>query len=142
MAWTDWVQTAAVIYFAWQQNRIFKRQNEIIANQAERTAIPSKTSQAHWIERYWPTMIMVVLMALTAYDIYDRHANGASPPNIIISPLGWRYGILLLLIAASIGLVVGRLTRAKAELLGGKTAKHRTWDAVADFSIKENPSGP
>lgn len=73
MALTDWVQTAAAIYFAWQQNRIFKRQNEIIAAQSERTAVQSDSSWTLRIRRYWPTLAMLVLIAITAYDIYDRH---------------------------------------------------------------------
>ena len=111
MALTDWVQTVAVIYFAWQQNRIFQRQNEILANQAGDIPMPAKTSQARWIDwirRYWPTFIMVVLMVVTAYDIYARHG---APPVI---PL-WFY-VLLLFIVFVIGLI-GRLTTVKSEPL-------------------------
>jgi hypothetical protein len=104
MAVTDWVQTAAIIYFAWRQNQIFERQNEIFASQAGHTAMP-KTSQMPWLSRYWPTMIMVGLVALTAYDIYAR--RGAAP----VVP--WWFYVFLLLIVATIGLVDGRLTRTK-----------------------------
>jgi hypothetical protein len=50
-------------------------------------------------------MVMVGLVALTAYDIYAR--RGAAP----IVP--WWFYALLLLIVAAIGLVNGRLTRTK-----------------------------
>lgn len=73
MAVTDWVQTAPVIYFAWQQNRIFKRQNEIFATQGGQGAMPDATSRLLQLKRYWPTMVMVALMLSTGYDIYDRH---------------------------------------------------------------------
>src|SRR5665213_2319917 len=76
MALTDWVQTAAVIYFAWQQNHIFKQQNQIIANQSERTAVPSEASRLRFVVRYWPTLAMIAVMLLTGYDIYDRHHPG------------------------------------------------------------------
>jgi hypothetical protein len=78
MALTDWVQTGAVIYFAWQQNRIFRQQNKIIANQSKKTAMPIETSRFRFLTRYWPTITMIGLMVLTAYDIYDRHR--ATPP--------------------------------------------------------------
>jgi hypothetical protein len=101
MAVTDWIQTAAAVYFAWQQNRIFRQQNQIFANQAGHAAMP-KTSQAPWIAQYWPTVVMVGLMALTGYDIYARH--GAPP----VVPW-WFYVILLLIVAVAV-LAIGRLT--------------------------------
>src|SRR6266853_2326925 len=73
MALTDWIQTAAAIYFAWQQNRIFKRQNEIIAAQSKRTAAKVEISWTVRVKRYWPTYAMLALIGVTAYDIYDRH---------------------------------------------------------------------
>lgn len=105
MAVTDWIQTAAVIYFAWRQNRIFERQNEIFSNQSGHAAMPDKASQIPWIRQYWPTMVMVGLAALTGYDIYARH--GAPP----IVP--WWFYVLLLLIVAVVGWG-GRRTTAKA----------------------------
>jgi hypothetical protein len=80
MVVTDWVQTVAVIYFAWQQNRIFKRQNEIFAAQAGQGAMPDKTSRLLQLKLYWPTMVMVALMLFTGYDIYDRHHDSVVQP--------------------------------------------------------------
>jgi hypothetical protein len=114
MAVTDWVQTAAVIYFAWQQNRIFKRQNEIFANQAGQTAVINNASPLlKRLKHYWPTVIMVVLMALTAYDIYDRHTMGTAATNPVPTSWWWPYGPVLLLIVGAIGLMIGRLTRTQ-----------------------------
>lgn len=67
--------------------------------------MPSETSQMHWVVRYWPTMIMVALMALTGYDIYARHG---SPPVV-----PWWFYVILLLIVAVIGLAFGKLTIAQ-----------------------------
>jgi hypothetical protein len=75
MPLTDWVQTAATIYFAWQQNRIFKKQNEIFAIQSGGTVMQSDSSWVVFIKRYWPTLVLVGLIGLTIYDIYDRHSN-------------------------------------------------------------------
>ncbi len=80
MALTDWVQTAAAIFFAWQQNQIFKRQNQILAAQSEKTAMPIETSWAAKFKQYWPTYVMLVLIAITAYDIYDRHVTPVPVP--------------------------------------------------------------
>src|SRR5437868_4040484 len=41
--------------------------------------MPAKPSWLLRARRYWPTMIMVALMLLTAYDIYDRHHSNVSP---------------------------------------------------------------
>jgi hypothetical protein len=76
MALTDWIQTGALIYFAWQQNRIFKRQNEIFAAQSDRTAMLKTQSWTIPFKRYWPTFAMLALAVLTLFDIYDRHHPG------------------------------------------------------------------
>jgi hypothetical protein len=76
MGTADWVQivvAVATIYFMWQQNRIFQRQNQIIAAQSKRTTMIVDTSWQVRVRRYWPTYVMIVLIAVTAYDIYDRH---------------------------------------------------------------------
>src|ERR1017187_2228451 len=127
MAVTDWIQTAAVIYFAWQQNRIFKQQNQIFADQAGHAAM-SKTSQTPWIARYWPTAVMVGLMGLTGYDIYARHG---APPAV-----PWWFYVLLLLVVVIVGLVIGRFATTKAkqseqELINpGSASKPVTVDLV------------
>jgi len=59
-----------------------------------------KTSRLLQFKRYWPTLVMVLLMVLTGYDIYDRHA-GAS----YLIPW-WSYGLALLLIGAAVGAAV------------------------------------
>jgi hypothetical protein len=124
MALTDWIQTAAVIYFAWQQNRIFKQQNQIFADQAGRSAM-SKTSQIPWITRYWPTTVMVGLAVLTGYDIYAR--RGASPV------IPWWFYALLLLIVIAIGLIASARSAPRTEKLKelSKLVIHRaTWGAA------------
>jgi hypothetical protein len=75
MALTDWIQAAAAaagVYFVWQQNTILRRQNQLTAHLGE----PAVTDQIPWTaraKRYWPTYVMIFLIAITAYDIYDRH---------------------------------------------------------------------
>lgn len=51
--------------------------------------------------------LLLVTWAAIGYDYYDRRANGARGPS--------RYGPLLLLLAAGIVLMVGRLTGSKAK---------------------------
>jgi hypothetical protein len=124
MAVTDWIQTAAVVYFAWQQNRIFERQNQILAGSA---AMP-KTSQIPWVARYWPTMVLVVLVALTAYDIYIRHG---APPVV-----PWWFYATLLLIVTVIGLMVGKIVPSDKPRTPSKlvihSANYRAWHAGGD----------
>jgi len=38
--------------------------------------MPADTSRMLHLRRYWPTVVMVGLMLLTGYDIYDRHESG------------------------------------------------------------------
>jgi hypothetical protein len=119
MASTDWIQTFALTYFGWQQNRIFQRQNEIFATQAGQPAMQTNTSQVLKIlERYWPTFIMLIAAALTGYDIYDRHTH-ENAPNLGPISLWWHYSplLLLLLIATGVGFMIGRLTSVKAKPL-------------------------
>ena len=80
MSLQDWVVIIAAIagvYLAWQQNQIFKQQNQIFATQAGQTIMPPE--RFHWIKRYWPTLIMVALFLLGVFDIYDRHSG--TPKN-------------------------------------------------------------
>jgi hypothetical protein len=87
MSLSDWANIASslsVIYFGWQQNRIFRQQNNIIAAQGRRSAPPESTTRpAVWIGRYWPTLVMAILIAANAYDVYDRHYDRHPPtPSI------------------------------------------------------------
>jgi hypothetical protein len=109
--WTTIATDCVGVYLLWQQNQIFKRQNEIFASQAGHPATPSKTSLDTRLKRYWPTVIMVVLILMTGYDIYDRHADGAATNGAVP---WWHYGSILLLVAAGTGLMIGRLTRTEA----------------------------
>jgi hypothetical protein len=56
----------------WQQNRILRRQNEILAHEA---GIVSNSARPIY-RKYWPMLVMGVLMLLTwgavAADHYDR----------------------------------------------------------------------
>lgn len=73
---TDLILIVAAIastYLQWQQNQIFKRQNEIFADQAGKRTMPTETAKALRFKRYWPTMVMAVLILFVGYDLYDRH---------------------------------------------------------------------
>src|ERR1035437_7291427 len=67
------------IYLLWQQNQIFRQQNEIFAAQAgtKRSKMLSETPIITRLKSYWPMMVMTSLMMLTwgtiGYDYYDRH---------------------------------------------------------------------
>jgi len=68
MTASDWInlgQSAALVYFAWQQNRIFARQ-------APET-MPNETPRTLWLKRYWPTLMMILVLLAIGFDIYDRH---------------------------------------------------------------------
>jgi hypothetical protein len=106
--WTGIVTGIVSVILLYQQNQIFKRQNDIFAAQAGPLAM-SKTSQASWIARYWPTAVIVGFMGLTGYDIYARH-DGA-PPAVL-----WWFYALLLLVVVIVGLVIGRIATTKAGL--------------------------
>jgi hypothetical protein len=80
----DWVTVIGgigSIYLLWQQNQIFKTQNEIIAAQSKRTAVQPSSASTFSLKRYWPTFIMLLLIALTGYDIYDRHSGFGYDPD-------------------------------------------------------------
>lgn len=75
--WTNVVVGLTSLYFLWQQNQIFRRQNEIFAVQAGASKMPSESAKLR-IWRYWPMLAMSVMTlgmwAAVAYDIYDRHS--------------------------------------------------------------------
>lgn len=77
--WMDAAVAISTIYFGWQQNQIFKRQNEILAAQGG-VAMPPDELRLAKLKRYWPMLVMTVLMLLTwggvVYGHYDRHING------------------------------------------------------------------
>src|SRR2546425_5007765 len=76
MGVSDWVnigEAIALIYFAYQQNQIFRQQNQILATQGGQAAMLSNASRLFWLRRYWPTMMMVFVILLVGFDIYDRH---------------------------------------------------------------------
>jgi hypothetical protein len=79
MSVNDWVGIVvgfATIYFLWQQNKIFQRQNEIFAAQAGNPLHVENSRKAR-LGRYWPMLAMASLALLTwsavGYDVYDRH---------------------------------------------------------------------
>lgn len=75
--------------------------------------MPSKTaSRFSSIKRYWPTIVMVALMIIPGYDIYDRHTHGSLAS--VSTSVPWQYGTFLLLIALGIGLTIGRFTAARS----------------------------
>jgi hypothetical protein len=38
--------------------------------------MPSKAlTNIAWLQRYWPTALMLLALLMTAYDVYDRHAT-------------------------------------------------------------------
>jgi len=91
----------ATIYFLWQQNKIFKQQNEIFTAQAGMEKMPPEPASIR-LKRYWPMFAMAALTILTwaavGFDVYDRHHSGVStnaggpkPEEIIATTVvaGW-----------------------------------------------------
>jgi len=65
------------LYLLWQQNQIFKKQNEIFAAQAGGRGRPSNIPKMSVSRRYWPLLLMGALVlvnaTITGLDIYSRH---------------------------------------------------------------------
>jgi hypothetical protein len=106
--WGNLITDAAIIFYARQQNQIFRQQNQIFASPGQQVMASKTAPYFSWIRRYWPTMVMIALMIVPGYDIYDRHMHG---PATETASVPWRYGAFLLFIAVSIGLVLGRRAR-------------------------------
>jgi len=74
--WTGVVVGIATIYFLWQQNHIFRRQNEIFAAQSGGTQMVLPETSPR-LRRYWPMLAMAGLALLiwagVLYGYYDRH---------------------------------------------------------------------
>lgn len=69
--WTEILVGAVLILQGWQQNRIFERQNKIIAGQAG-DAMPEKSSH-NWLRNYWPTLANLLLaLSIFLAVAYDR----------------------------------------------------------------------
>jgi len=75
------IEAVALIYFAYQQNQIFRHQNQILATQGGQPAMLSNGSRLLWLRRYWPTMMMVFVILLVGFDIYDRHHGFGYDPE-------------------------------------------------------------
>ena len=68
-----------VVYFAWRQNEIFQRQNDIFATQAG--MVTSMRNDPHrvrsWIGRYWPTFVLMFLIFIAwvpfGYRLYHEY---------------------------------------------------------------------
>ena len=75
--WRELLSSAALIYFAWQQNQIFRKQNEIFTIQAGQQVVPPSGR----FRFYWPLGVMFAIVAInvgiSAYDYYDRHQHSA-----------------------------------------------------------------
>lgn len=79
---------AVSVYLLWEQNQIFRRQNEIFAGQAEGQNVPSDLRPRSF-RRYWPLIAMAVLAFLTwsaiGYDYYDRRTSA----SFLMKPAEW-----------------------------------------------------
>ena len=101
MSANDYVGIAvgiATIFLLWQQNRIFKKQNEIFAKQEGVPMPPSRTSR---IRNYWPLLAMIALTGATWATIGLNYLYPTSS-SFSIPPLA--YVCFLLFICAAIGL--------------------------------------
>jgi hypothetical protein len=127
---TNVITSAACVYLAWQQNRIFERQNQIISGQSSGLPMLHKAPRRS-IKQYWPTIIMAVLICVTGYDYYDRHAKGASLGG---SPLPW----WILIIAAALGILIGKVLGVREPATGESTAEWRQGFCRPRFEIVDD----
>jgi len=70
------------IIFLWQQNQIFKKQNEIFAVQAGLARPEMRNASRPWLKEYWPFVAWVFLAFLTlgvlGYGYYQHHPSNVS----------------------------------------------------------------
>ncbi|MFZ0960996.1 MAG: hypothetical protein WAO35_08820 [Terriglobia bacterium] len=87
------------LYFLWQQNQIFKKQNEIFATQVGIKMPPKKSARSRLV-RYWPMLAMALLMIATwmavALDHYSQHGHQTS--GTVVVP--WALTLILAVMAA------------------------------------------
>ena len=88
MSAADWsviAESIVGIYLLWQQNQIFKKQNEIFAAQAGKSITQPESFTRVALRRYWPMLTMGLLMVLTwtaAWAaFYDRHYDQPDIPE-------------------------------------------------------------
>jgi hypothetical protein len=102
--WAGIMVGLATLYLLWQQNQLFRRQNEIFAAQAGASKMPSGSSTILRLARYWPMLVMVVLTFATgvfvSYDLYDRHQMTAQPHLLLLMSV-YVASVLLLLAVLS-----------------------------------------
>jgi hypothetical protein len=74
--WGGLATGVASVYLLWQQNQIFRKQNDIFAAQSGGSAVPSLRA-AFPLKRYWPMIIIAALTVANAmvivYGAYGRH---------------------------------------------------------------------
>jgi hypothetical protein len=75
---TDWIQTVAAIYFAYQQNRIFKQQNQIFAGQVGQGALQTNASPWWWL--FGPFLLIIMTAIGFTVGRFVR-AKGRPSPN-------------------------------------------------------------
>ena len=80
--WGGLVTGVVSVYLLWQQNQIFKRQNEIFAAQSAGPLAPPKKRIVPFA-RYWPMIAMAALTVANViaigYGAYDRHRTDTLP---------------------------------------------------------------
>ena len=114
MDWTGLITGAVSVYLLWQQNQIFKQQNEIFAAQGGKM-VPAAKSSA--FRRYWPMLVMLALTVTTLIAVTYLSANKKSLPNLWLDRfLGFVVGIASVKIGASGLRLVSRVRKRNLEL--------------------------
>ena len=75
---TDWfviLEGIGSLLLLWQQNQIFKKQNEIFAAQAGMSIMESESPSRVALRRYWPMLTMALLMVFTWTGVVVGYYN-------------------------------------------------------------------
>lgn len=70
----------AIVYFAYRQNEIFQKQNDIFAAQSGTTNMAVEKKSSTWVRRYWPTLVLILLVLLgwapIGYKYVSKYLGG------------------------------------------------------------------